>query len=46
MREAYLKTYVGEGSEATLLADWTSIHLDLVARDHGLKRLVWSLYEL
>jgi FdhE protein len=42
----YLKTYVGDGSEATLLADWTSIHLDFVALDRGLKRSAQSLYEL
>ena len=40
----YLKTYVGEGSEALLLADWTSLHLDVVARDRGLNRLAASLY--
>lgn len=42
----YLKTYAGEGNESLLLADWTSIHLDLVARDRGLNRLAASLYEL
>lgn len=42
----YLKTYNGEGREALMLADWTSLHLDLVAGDHGLKRLASSLYEL
>jgi FdhE protein len=41
----YLKTYDGEGSESVLLADWTSIHLDIVARDRGLKRLAASLYQ-
>jgi formate dehydrogenase maturation protein FdhE len=35
----YLKSYDGEGSEGVLLADWTSLHLDLIARDRGLKRL-------
>jgi FdhE protein len=44
--QGYLKTYAGEGSESVLLADWTSIHLDLVACDRGLKRLAASLYEL
>jgi hypothetical protein len=29
-----------------LLADWTSLHLDVVALDRGLKRLASSLYEL
>lgn len=42
----YLKTYDGEGLESVLLADWTSLHLDLIARDRGLKRLATSLYEL
>jgi FdhE protein len=42
----YLKTYDGEGSECVLLADWTSLHLDVIARDRGLKRLAASLYDL
>jgi FdhE protein len=41
----YLKTYNGEGDEALLLADWSSLHLDLLAHDRGLKRLAASLYE-
>jgi FdhE protein len=43
---AYLKTYHGEGSESLFLADWTSLHLDVIARDRGLKRVANSLYEL
>jgi len=31
----YLKTYEGEKSESVLMADWTSIHLDVVATDVG-----------
>jgi FdhE protein len=42
----YLKTYNGQGHERVLLADWTSLHLDLVARERGLKRLAASLYDL
>jgi FdhE protein len=42
----YIKTYDGQGSEAVLLADWTSLHLDLLARERGLKRLAASLYEV
>ena len=42
----YLKTYAGEGNESLLLADWTSIHLDLVAQDRGLKPLAASLYKV
>jgi FdhE protein len=42
----YLKTYVGEGGEALWLADWSSLHLDVVAHHRGLKRLAASLYQL
>ena len=41
----YLKTYDGEGNETLLLSDWSSLHLDLIAHDRGLKRLAVSLYE-
>jgi FdhE protein len=41
----YLKTYDGQGDEALLLSDWSSLHLDLIAHDRGLKRLAVSLYE-
>ena len=42
----YLKTYDGQGDEALLLADWTSLHLDVIAHDRGLKRLATSLFEI
>ena len=42
----YIKTYNGTGSESVLLADWTSLHLDVIARDRGLNRLAVSLYEM
>ena len=42
----FLKTYDGEGSEQLLLADWTSIHLDIIACDRGLNRSAESLYTL
>ena len=29
-----------------LLADWTSIQLDMIALDRGLKRLAASVYEV
>jgi FdhE protein len=41
----YLKTYDGQGNESLLLSDWSSLHLDLIARDRGLKRLAASLFE-
>ena len=43
---AYLKTYGGQGNEALLLSDWSSLHLDVVALDRGWKRAAASLYEL
>ena len=42
----YLKTYNGTGSESVLLADWTSVHLDVLARDRGLERRAASLYDV
>jgi FdhE protein len=42
----YLKTYHGEGSENVFLADWTSLHLDIVSRDRGFQRFSGSLYQL
>jgi FdhE protein len=44
--DGYLKTYSGMGNETFLMADWTSLHLDILAGDRGLKRLAVSLYEL
>ena len=41
----YLKTYDGEGDEAVLLADWTSLHLDIAALARGLRRRAASLYD-
>jgi FdhE protein len=41
----YLKTCSGERDEF-LMQDWTSLHLDVIARERGLKRLAASLYEL
>jgi len=42
----YLKTYDGQGDEGTMLSDWTTLHLDVIAQDRGLKRLATSLYAL
>ena len=44
--QGYLKTYDGQGDEELLLADWSSLHLDVLATDRGWKRLASSLYEL
>jgi len=42
----YLKTYDGQGNEDLLLADWSSLHLDVLACDRGLQRRAASLYDL
>ena len=42
----YLKAYAGQENESFLMEDWASLHLDIIARDRGLKRLATSLYEL
>jgi FdhE protein len=42
----YIKTYDGQGNENLFLSDWSSLHLDLLGSDRGLKRLATSLYEL
>ena len=41
----YIKTYDGLGNESLLLSDWSTLHLDVIAADRGLKRLAASLYE-
>ena len=41
----YIKTYDGHGDESLFLLDWSSLHLDVLASDRGLKRLAASLYE-
>jgi len=43
---SYIKTYDGIGNESVLLADWTSLHLDVFARERGLVPSAESLYEL
>lgn len=43
--KGYLKTLDGQAPEL-LLSDWSSFHLDVLARDRGLKRLADSLYQL
>lgn len=40
----YIKTYKGKGDESVLLADWTSLHLDVIAQDRGLRRYGSSLF--
>jgi FdhE protein len=42
----YIKTYLNEGDEDILLADWTTLHLDVIASQEGFLRKAHSLYEL
>jgi FdhE protein len=42
----YVKTYTGAGQEALFLADWSTLHLDLLARERGFQRRGESLYDL
>ncbi len=42
----YLKTYINEGEESLMLADWSTLHLDVIAAEQGLQRRAHSLYEL
>ncbi len=42
----YIKTYLSEGDEDILLADWSTLHLDVIASQQGLQRRANSLYEL
>jgi FdhE protein len=35
----------GQGHETQWLSDWSSLHLDVIAHDRGLKRLAASLYD-
>lgn len=43
---SYLKTCIQPRAPSVLLADWSSLHLDLLALDRGLKRSAASLYQL
>lgn len=42
----YLKTYLGEGDMNLHLSDWSTSHLDLLARENKLERKGASLYEI
>ncbi|BDG08507.1 formate dehydrogenase accessory protein FdhE [Anaeromyxobacter paludicola] len=44
--KGYVKTWAGEGDPSLLLADWTTLHLDVLAKERGYERKGVSLYEL
>ena len=41
--KSYLKTYTGEGQEKVALSDWSTLHLDLIARKRGYKRAGYQM---
>jgi FdhE protein len=43
---SYLKTSSSEAAAGSMLRDWNSLHLDILAIDRGLKRSAASLYEI
>ncbi|ABS27238.1 formate dehydrogenase accessory protein FdhE [Anaeromyxobacter sp. Fw109-5] len=44
--KGYVKTYTGTRDLELVLSDWPTLHLDVLARDRGYRRLGTSLYEL
>jgi FdhE protein len=42
----YLKTYAGEGEESLFLLGWTTLHLDVLARERGYENTGASLFEI
>ena len=44
--KGYVKTYTGQDNMELFLADWASLHLDLLARQHGMERKAGALLEL
>lgn len=43
--KSYLKIYIGEGKEQVALADWSSLHLDLIGEKSGYKRTGYQMYK-
>ena len=44
--KGYVKTYLGQGEQSFFLADWPTLHLDLLAASAGWRRRGASLYDL
>jgi FdhE protein len=43
--KGYVKTYLEKGDEGFMLSDWSTLHLDVLARKRGYERRGASLYE-
>lgn len=44
--KSYLKIYTNEGNEQVALADWSTLHLDLIGEKNGFKRTGYRKYGL
>lgn len=44
--QGYLKTYTHSGVEHIALNDWSTLHLDMIAKNNGYKRIGYQLYEV
>ena len=44
--KSYLKVYINEGNEQVALADWSTLHLDLIGEKNGFKRAGYWKYKL
>ncbi|MDD2421453.1 MAG: formate dehydrogenase accessory protein FdhE [Heliobacteriaceae bacterium] len=44
--QSYIKTYKKDGNEAVALADWATLHLDVLGRERGYKKMGSSLLAL
>ena len=44
--KGYLKTHLGEGNEEITLNDWSSLHLDVIAKNKGFQRQDYQLFKI
>lgn len=44
--KGYIKIYTGEGNEEVLLADWSTLHLDVIGHNKGFKRMDSEIYDV
>lgn len=44
--QGYLKTYTGEGNEQVMLADWSTLHFDVIGQNHGFHRFGFQRYRI
>ena len=44
--QGYLKIYTKFGMERIALNDWSTLHVDMIAKNNGLKRIGYQLYEV